>query len=206
MNPNPARPPSPYLVSLSVDGEHRPPAPQGSKTPTGRYRTSKAGKAVPVLRESSRNVKPWRAAVAETATEWLWRLPTALRHLYPIDGPLVAYMVFTVKAPQRKRGDEAPAADRTPDLSKLLRSTEDALTKVLWKDDGRVVGYDLLWKTYPGMHADALDRPGAVIRIRRATHTELGLVPGSPQHLKYTGLLEQWAHTRQQPLLMGELG
>jgi hypothetical protein len=55
-----------------------------------------------------------------------------------------------------------------PDLSKLARSTEDALTGVAWVDDSRVAQYVRLGKHYARTGAlDVLDAPGAVIRIWR---------------------------------------
>ena len=54
-----------------------------------------------------------------------------------------------------------------PDLSKLLRSTEDALTDAgLWADDARVVEYERLAKVYPGEDPEALPVPGVRIEIR----------------------------------------
>jgi crossover junction endodeoxyribonuclease RusA len=48
-----------------------------------------------------------------------------------------------------------------PDLTKLLRSTEDALTKVLWLDDTQVVEGHIK-KAY----ADGYSTPGALITIQ----------------------------------------
>jgi Holliday junction resolvase RusA-like endonuclease len=177
-----------YLLSFTVYGT---PGPQGSKTATGRMRPTKNGKLTPVLRESSAKVKPWRAAVRSAAEAAVLDHPH--RPWFPLDGPLVAHVVFTVRAPQRKKPDEAPAADRTPDISKLLRSTEDALKDVAWTDDARVVGYDLLWKTYPTVGAHSLPQPGARIRIRRATATDLCLVEGTLDWAKYATLLDKWS-------------
>ena len=54
------------------------------------------------------------------------------------------------------------------DLSKLVRSTEDALTDAgTWEDDSRIV-HCVASKVFPGEHADALASPGAVIRINAA--------------------------------------
>jgi hypothetical protein len=180
--------PSNYLISFRVYGT---PGPQGSKTPTGATRITRDGRRTPVLRESSRKVKPWRRDVAEAAAAEL--STHTHRAWFPLDGPLVARMVFTVKAPATKRADETPnAADRTPDLSKLARSTEDALTGILWTDDARIIGYDWLWKTYPLIGDEALAAPGAHISVRRATHQELHLDPDSRAGRKYTTLLAQW--------------
>jgi Holliday junction resolvase RusA-like endonuclease len=56
-----------------------------------------------------------------------------------------------------------------PDLSKLIRSTEDALTDAgVWTDDARVVAYHQPRKVYAGSaDPDALHTPGAVIRVWR---------------------------------------
>jgi Holliday junction resolvase RusA-like endonuclease len=141
---------------------HGIPAPQGSKKYVG-HRTSKAtGKSAAVLLESSKKVAPWRSAVETAARLLLVELPDWT----PLDGPLCADMVFTLPKPT-----SAPKRTRTwpmryPDLSKLLRSTEDALTTAgIWADDARVVKYGQLEKVFPGEHPDALDQPGAVIRV-----------------------------------------
>lgn len=194
----------PYLLSFTVqavewDGTPVIPGPQGSKTPTGAYRLSKAGKKVPILRESSKKVAPWREAVANTCDATIAALPPAERRRFPLDGPLVGYMVVTLARTTAANRADAPTT--YPDLSKLCRSTEDALTGKLWADDARLVGYDTLWKTYPGRHTHALTGPGAYIAVRRATHTEIGLDPTSRQGLKYTDLINRWNNPQPTPTL-----
>jgi Holliday junction resolvase RusA-like endonuclease len=136
-------------VQLSVYGT---PGPQGSKKAVG-TRIGKKGKPVPILMESSAKVKPWRAAVAEAADECT-----------PLVGALAASMIFTLQPPLRMPKDRVlPSC--TPDLSKLLRSTEDALKGTAWLDDAQVVEYRDTGKYYPGQHPLALDAPGVVIRI-----------------------------------------
>lgn len=149
-------------VSITVRGL---PAPQGSKKHLGNG----------VMVESSAKVKPWRQDVKFAALEAVgpdWVL---------LDGPLVASMTFTFARPRShyRTGrnahllrDGAPLRPHfPPDLSKILRSTEDALTGVVWADDARVVGYERLAKHYPGDPGalDALDVPGCVIRIWNLT-------------------------------------
>lgn len=136
------------------------PAPQGSKKHMGNG----------VMVESSKHVKPWRQDVKYAALEAVgadWTL---------LEGPLVASMTFTFARPRShfRTGrnahllrDAAPLCPTSPpDLSKILRSTEDALTGVVWKDDAQVVEYLRLAKFYAGS-ADpgVLDVPGCVIRI-----------------------------------------
>jgi Holliday junction resolvase RusA-like endonuclease len=146
-------------IALTVYGT---PGPQGSKSFKG-MRASKDGtKQVPVLIESSKKVKPWRALVADAAKA---------AGFTPLAGPLAVSMHFTLKPPQSMPKDRIVdgVAYPTcyPDTSKLIRSTEDALTKRAWFDDAQIVEHRDCGKHYPGQHPDALEAPGAVIRIWR---------------------------------------
>jgi Holliday junction resolvase RusA-like endonuclease len=160
------------------------PAPQGSKQAFAIYKGRKGarvftGKVAQV--EMSKYVKPWRESVAAAAL--------ALDILEPLEGPLVASMVFSIARPKShyRTGrfahllrDSAPVRPAcTPDLSKILRATEDALTGIVWKDDALVVEYGRLVKLYSGADdPDALDAPGAVIRVRPFVPTAAGMLPG----------------------------
>lgn len=143
------------------------PGPQGSKSFKGSRATKNGGRA-PILVESSKKVKPWREAVTEAATIALCQLTPAERLRYPLSGPLRAEMVFTLKRPARipaeRFVDGVPYPAAYPDSSKLVRSTEDALTGILWHDDALVVRYTLVEKLYLGTPG-ALDWTGAVIRL-----------------------------------------
>lgn len=153
-------------IVITVYGE---PGPQGSKRHLGKG----------VMVESSKKVKPWRQDVKSAALRAMEiRAPGAAQSLQsPLDGPLAASVVFTVRDQPAGKPTWWPTDERwskslrwrpasTPDLSKLLRSTEDAMTGVVWKDDARVVEYTHLAKHYSGDAApDVLDRPGAVIRV-----------------------------------------
>lgn len=135
------------------------PAPQGSKRHVG------GGRMI----ESSKHVKPWRDDVKAAAETWL----AQRRPWTPLDGPIAVRMVFTLpkplSAPKRRR----TWPHRIPDVSKLIRSTEDALTAAgVWADDARVVEYDRAAKVYPGEDPEALESPGARITIRLLTHAE----------------------------------
>lgn len=133
------------------------PAPQGSKRHVGRG----------IMIESSAKVKPWREAVK-------WAAITAREDagLYKgsplgstMSGPVRVEMVFTLPKPKSAPKKRRTWPDRKPDLSKLIRSTEDALTDAgAWEDDARVVSC-VARKVFPGEGPDALDVPGAVIRI-----------------------------------------
>lgn len=132
------------------------PAPQGSKSFKG---MTNAGRAI--LTESSKKVKPWRQDVKAAA-----ELLRADSGATPIDAPVVVRMIFTLPKPQSAPKRRRTYPMRTPDLSKLARSTEDALTDAgVWADDARVIEYDRLAKVYPGEDPEALDSPGCVIEI-----------------------------------------
>jgi Holliday junction resolvase RusA-like endonuclease len=134
------------------------PAPQGSKRHVG------GGRMV----ESSKHLKPWRDAVRADALLVRNSLSAAYGRWVPLDEPLIVDLVFTVPKPASAPKRRRTWPMRMPDLSKLCRSTEDALTDAgIWRDDARVVEYGRLAKVYPGEDRDALDTPGAVIRIYR---------------------------------------
>lgn len=138
------------------------PAPQGSKSPKGRTKTGHV-----IMAESSKKVAPWREAVKAAGEGAGPRL----------DGPLAVCMVFTVVRPAGhfRQGrnshllrESAPIAPATvPDLSKLIRSTEDAITDIgLWADDARVSEYATAAKVFTdteGCDRLALPSPGVVV-------------------------------------------
>lgn len=131
------------------------PAPQGSKKAVGR---AKSGRTI--LVESSAKVKPWRQdvkAAAEKVRDTVGEI---------MDGPLAVSMTFTLIKPSSAPKRRQTWPDRMPDLSKLIRSTEDAITDAgLWADDARIVECTAA-KRYPGEGRDALNRPGVVVVIR----------------------------------------
>lgn len=137
------------MTSIEFDVYGRP-APQGSKRPIGRRKNGSA-----IMIEMSGYVKPWRAAVKAAALEAITG-PM-------IDVPVILNVTFTLKAPVKMpKGRTWPSV--VPDLSKLVRSTEDGITESgLWRDDALVVACSSQ-KLYPGQ-VGALDRPGAHIVI-----------------------------------------
>lgn len=114
------------------------PAPQGSKKIIqGKYQK------FPSLVESSKKVKPWRMAVAAAAQNAI-----AGTDFEMIDGPVSLTIVFFMpgpKSPKWKMAGGLP--DRRPDLDKLARSTLDAMSGRIYKDDACVVDLSL-YKRY----------------------------------------------------------
>ncbi|QNR96010.1 RusA family crossover junction endodeoxyribonuclease [Stenotrophomonas sp. 169] len=133
------------------------PAPQGSKSFKG---LAKSGRAI--LAESSKKVRPWRQDVKAAAEQVRAQLGLAL-----LDEPLRVRMTFTLPKPTSASKRRVTLPSKLPDLSKLVRCTEDAITDAgVWRDDARVVECTAA-KRYPGEGADALDAPGCVIEIER---------------------------------------
>lgn len=163
------------VVAFAVYGT---PAPQGSKT-------ARVVRGRAVMRESSAKVKPWRALVVSAATDAL----DALDPWVPLDGPLVASVVFTMPKPKGAPKTRRTWPAVTPDLDKLLRSTGDALTEAgVWADDARVVEYVRAAKVYPNEDPDALRSPGAVIRVGRLSEAAAGPVGSSLSHAPFSSL------------------
>lgn len=106
--------------------------PGGSKTAV----RTKSGKVV--VRDASRGVAEWRKQVAQAAGEAMEGRPL-------LEGPLVLTVSFAVPRPRSHYGrrglrPSAPVLPTTrPDLTKLLRAVEDALTGIVWRDDAQVV-------------------------------------------------------------------
>lgn len=133
-------------VAFRVEGMT--PAPQGSKRHVGNG----------VMLESCKRVKPWRLLVAEAAV----RAGVPL-----LRGPVTMSVVFLFARPMghfRRDGSLKPSAPKhhtvKPDGSKLIRSTEDALSKLLFEDDSRIVT-----GTWHKRYCVDNERPGAIITV-----------------------------------------
>lgn len=147
------------MLRIVVYGQ---PAPQGSKRYLGNG----------VMIESSKKVKPWRTDVKNAAETAL----TDARIAEPIGGPITARIIFSLPRPRSHyrtgrnahllRDQAPPRPASIPDLSKLIRSTEDALTAAgVWADDARLVELARAAKVWCSEDPEALDRPGALIVI-----------------------------------------
>jgi len=118
---------------------HDRPAPQGSK------RVFKTGG----MKEMSPNLDNWRAAVINAALNTK-ALIGAKAIIFPKPMPLRLSITFHFKRPKNHyrtgkfqdqlREDAPHYMAIAPDLSKLIRATEDAITQAaVWTDDSQVV-------------------------------------------------------------------
>jgi len=119
------------------------PQPAGSKKAFGfRRRDGRVGATVV---DDNRKSRPWKTLVSETA---------AKVHPGPLlDGPLAVWFLFEVPRPKGHFGKRGllPSAPNLPtvrpDVLKLARAVEDALTGVLYRDDSQIV-HEVLMKRF----------------------------------------------------------
>ena len=94
-----------------------------------------------VLTSTNKGLKAWRKAVADAALASGWASAE------PMDGPVrldVTFMFVRPKGHYRTNHEIKPSAPPFPhtsggDLDKLVRAIGDALTKIAWTDDRRIV-------------------------------------------------------------------
>lgn len=84
----------------------------------------------------------------------------------PLDGPLIASVVFYLPRPTSAPKMALVAADKKPDADKLLRALNDALRGVIIADDARIVRFLDFGKFYSV-------RPRAEIAVWEATADDL---------------------------------
>lgn len=129
------------------------PRPGGSKRAFINPKTKR-----PIVTEDNSRSKDWRASVAQIA---------AMTVPAPLDGPLEIAFDFFLPRPKghfgsgRNGGRLKPGAPTwhavRPDCTKLIRSTEDALSGICWRDDSQIAK-----QTASKRYAD---RIGVLVRV-----------------------------------------
>jgi Holliday junction resolvase RusA-like endonuclease len=143
------------LARLDVIGV---PKPQGSKIAFVNKATGKAG----MKEQGERGQRAWRSAVAQVARD-------AAHDAAPFDGPLGLNVVFRMPCP-KARLKKAPCWHVvTPDLSKLLRATEDGLV------DGGLILDDRLIAVGLVQAIEVVGWTGARIEVRQLEDWQLRL-------------------------------
>lgn len=134
------------------------PAPQGSKRA---FYVPKLKRAI--ITEDNPRQRYWFQAVREAAMEQADEC-----NFEKLIGPVRLIVTFTLLKPKSAPKGRLSWPDKKPDLSKLVRCTEDALTHArIWEDDSRVVE-SFSAKRFPREGPDALEGPGAIIRVEPA--------------------------------------
>lgn len=142
---------APFLVSFTVLGI---PAPQGSFRAAYSEKSKRA-----FLVQSCKRTMPWRQEVAAVAAK-------AMKGLALLDGAAELTVYCFLPRPRSHYGKHGlrPSAPKyptpKPDLSKMVRAIEDALTGVVWTDDSRVVS-----QHNHKLYADS-EPPKAIVEVR----------------------------------------
>ena len=121
---------SAFGVEFTVYGKA---APAGSKRMVPHRTTGKM-----MILDDSKRTGPWKKEVREVAS-------ILMRSRPPFLGPVLLDVVFFEERPKGHWGARGlkPSAPKVPckkpDVTKLIRALEDALTGIVWKDDVQVV-------------------------------------------------------------------
>lgn len=131
-------------------------APAGSKK--GFY-NAKARRVI--VTDDSKRSRPWKAQVSDAAAD-------AMDGRELLDGPLLLELTFWMPRPKGHMGagknagtvrSSAPTFPTVkPDLLKLARAVEDALTGLVYRDDAQITS-EILQKTY------TTDQARTVVRV-----------------------------------------
>ena len=94
--------------------------------------------------DANRKVRPWRDLVSSAAERAMFESRNGV-----LSGPLALALTFYAQRPKSHYGSgrnsailkpSAPKRPTTrPDVTKLVRSVEDACTSIVWRDDSQVV-------------------------------------------------------------------
>jgi len=150
------------IVSFFVYGI---PAPGGSKTAKLIYQGGRIvmrnGRPLITMRDDAKGNADWKRSVKFFAVQ-------AYR-AEPLTGPLEVWFSFVVVRPKCHYGSGKNAGNLkssapdypcvNPDVTKLIRSTEDALTGILWRDDKQIVHQvgNKKYGTQPGCQLDVYE-------------------------------------------------
>lgn len=157
-----------FPIVIEVAGEAQPAGSKRAWVPKDKHgnpiqRKDGSGFVVNTVDDNKKS-KPWKQSVSGSAQ---------MQYLGPIlRGPLVVEFIFYRVRPKAHFGtgrnegivkDSAPAYPTTkPDVLKLARAVEDALTGIVWMDDAQIVD-ERIAKRYG-------DKAKVVIRVWPAEH------------------------------------
>lgn len=124
----------------------------GHAEPAG-SKTAYVVKGHAVVTDANKKAKPWQNVVASAARGAMLK-----ERKKPYEGPVWVQMVFYKERPVSHfkvdgelsaEGNRRQFPDSKPDLLKLARAVEDALTGIVYKDDARIVS-EVLRKQWGG--------------------------------------------------------
>jgi Holliday junction resolvase RusA-like endonuclease len=117
---------------------------------------TKSGRIV-VIPDEPQMLRVWRKAVREAAK-------AAMRGGEPWTGPIESSLEFVLHRPKKLPPERQGEPIVPPDLDKLERAVNDALTGTVFVDDAQVVGHFL---PYCKRYAGPDEEPGALLQFRQ---------------------------------------
>jgi Holliday junction resolvase RusA-like endonuclease len=133
------------------------------------YRNKKTGGIVTAVVDDNPKSTDWKALVARQVSEKF--------RLEPLDEACALRLIFFRVRPAshfNAKGDLKPSAPpfpaSVPDSVKLTRAVEDAMTKIVWKNDSRIVDHVIKkrWGPRPGVKVEVFRWNPETLQDRRA--------------------------------------
>jgi Holliday junction resolvase RusA-like endonuclease len=159
-------------ITLNILGD---PKPGGSKTAQALYgkdgkpRLTAAGRVITTIRDDAKGNADWKTTVRVQAHDQY--------RGEPLTGPLEVRVTFYKARPKGHYNTKgrltpkalvSPGPTVKPDATKLWRSTEDALTGVVWRDDSQIITQSQAKRWADGRP------PGCLIVVRTMEQTANG--------------------------------
>lgn len=157
------------MIRFTVHGQ---PATAGSKR--GFY-NAKAKRVI--ITDDSAKSRPWKALVADAAIQAMQTADGHSRILEQrplLGGPLAVTFTFHLPRPKGHYGARGlrpsapPFPAVKPDLLKLARAVEDALTGICWRDDAQIVTETIVKRYGEPARCDVEIRPADELAIAEA--------------------------------------
>lgn len=127
-------------------------------------RSKATGKARAVVTHDNPRTKDWQQTIAHAANLAIGRQPHTQAPFFIEAGEAVrATAVFYLARPKSLRKKTNVHHTKKPDLDKLTRTVNDALTGIVWNDDAQIVDLQVRKRYAPPDTA-----PHVVITVQRA--------------------------------------
>lgn len=140
----------------------------------GSFVTRPGGSPVINVTDDNPKSKSWKQEVAAAAAQAMGDQPL-------MQGPLHLVVCFVMPRPKhhyRANGELKPNAPKyhtsKPDVTKLMRGLEDAMTSVVWKDDAQVA------RQYPEKVYG--EKAKVLVGVRTIDEATVKVVGGLPRH------------------------
>ena len=135
------------MIEFVVDGE--------PVTQAGTRAVISGGGKTRQISTGGKGLAYWRSRIASEAQEAMEGRPL-------LTGPLRLEATFTLPRPKSK-AKRIHYPEGRPDVSKLVRALEDALSGIVYGDDAQVVT-EIVAKRYEG-DTGGRDKPGVAVRV-----------------------------------------